>query len=402
MVLLTDGSVVAERQVGRSLPIFRLAFRPLFLLGAMFSIICVSLWSLAWAGFFVFTPYGGGLFWHSHEMLFGFAAAIIAGFLLTAVRNWTGVSSVHGASLALLVAIWLLARLLMLLPDGLSGVTMAVDLLFLPAVAAFFSFPIIKARMWRNLFFVPLLLFMALLNGLMHLSLQGVILISYQVISHSMLLTIVLLMCIMGGRVFPLFTANGTGTARVAPVTWLERLSLLAVAGSIAVVSGLFSPVPEIKAAVLLAAGIANFIRALRWRIWITLKTPLVWSLHLSYWSLCSGLILLGLTELQLFPSASLAYHCMAVGGMGLMILSMITRVSLGHTGRIIAVGKMMTAAFLLILLALFFRVFAPLLLGNDSAFILLAASCWGLAYSAFAYRYGRMLFRPRVDGRPG
>ncbi len=231
---------------------------------------------------------------------------------------------------------------------------------------------------------------------------MGVIQTPYLVISHIMLLSIVLLMCIMAGRVFPMFTANGTGTPRVAPLGWLEKLSLITVICSIVVVSEQISLTPEIKVSVLLIAGVTNFIRAVRWRLWVTFGAPLLWSLHLSYWSVCTGLILLALSELQVLQSASLAYHCMAVGGMGLMILSMISRVSLGHTGRAISVGNTMAAAFLLMLLSLLSRVFAPLLFGDDSTFILMAAGCWILAYSAFIYSYGVMLFRPRVDGRPG
>lgn len=402
-MLLSDGREVRGEKQDDSLPFFRLAFRPLFWLGALFSVVSIALWSLSFTGYLEISPFGGSLFWHQHEMLFGFAAAIIAGFLLTAVQTWTGVPSVKGKPLAVLVSVWLLARVLLLFPPvGQFYLVVAVDLLFLPMAAVFLSFPIVKARLWRNLFFVPILLLMAVLNGLMHLSAMGVIATPYQVIGHTMVLTVTLVMCIMGGRVFPMFTANGTGTARVAPVYWLEKLSIATVIFSVLVVSELLPLAPGVDAAILIIAGLANFLRALRWRIWVTFSTPLVWSLHLSYLALCAGLLMLGMEKLELLQSVSPAYHTITVGGMGLMILSMISRVSLGHTGRLINVGAVMTTAFALLLLSFFFRVFASVLFGQNTLFILMAAAFWVFAYGAFVLAYAPVLFSPRIDGRSG
>lgn len=391
----------------QSLPFFRLAFRPLFWLGALFSVLSIAVWGLAFTGKLPFSPYGGVYFWHSHEMLFGFTAAIIAGFLLTAVQNWTGVPSIKGPQLMVLVLLWLIARVLMAFPFSVSTILITlIDSVFMPIVAVFMAIPVIKAKKWRNLFFVPVLVLMGVLNLLMHLSLKGTLAMSFIGVSHAMILLVALVMCILGGRVFPMFTANGTQTERVPPLMWLEKVSIIAVVVSVLVsvlaVLQWLQISPKIEAAILILAGVANFLRALRWRIWVSFKTPLVWSLHLSYWALCLGLCLLGLAKLQVFSSVSLALHAITVGGMGLMILSMISRVSLGHTGRKIEVGKIMSLAFILMILGFVARVLAPLVLNSYSTLILLASALWCVAYGCFVVMYLPVLFTTRADGREG
>lgn len=381
--------------------IFTLAFRPFFFLGALFSTIIIIVWGLTWSGIISFSPFGGALYWHMHEMLFGFVVIIMSGFLLTAVRNWTGIETVKGMPLAVLALLWLVGRSAMAFPIVPEMLVMLLDLAFLPAVAVCLAIPIVKVKLWRNLFFVPIFLLMATLNGLMHASVQGLINISYIHLSHLMILMVTLVMCIMGGRVFPMFTANGTQTSRVPPIAWLEKLSLGSLIAAIILMTDIL-PFDWLTAIILLVAGIVNFARALRWRIQVTLKTPLLWSLHLSYWSICLGLVLLGLVKLGLFNQASLAWHTLTVGGMGLMILSMISRVSLGHTGRPLAVGKIMMSAYLLMLLALLSRVFAPLIFDAYQSPILLSAIFWASAYGMFVVVYFPVLLRPRIDGCPG
>ncbi|MEJ2445978.1 MAG: NnrS family protein, partial [Exilibacterium sp.] len=350
-----------------------------------------------------FKPYSGHYFWHAHEMLFGFVVAIMAGFLLTAVQTWTKVPSVKGKPLIMLVAVWLLARLSMAFPGWISGTLIVItDLLFLPLAALYLSIPIVKARLWRNLFFVPILLLMAVLNGLMHGTAQGAVQASFFQIAHIMILMVTLVMCIMGGRVFPMFTANGTKTERVEAIAWLERLSIISVGLSVLIASEVVALPDEIAAAIFFTAGAANFLRALRWKIWVTFKTPLVWSLHVSYWAICLGLILLGAAKLQLFESISFAYHTITVGGIGIMILSMISRVSLGHTGRFIQVGPVMTAALIAIVVAFIVRVFAPILFVQYDVVILASAALWIIAYGSFVVVYAPVLFKPRMDGGAG
>jgi len=397
--MLPNGQISSADKNDVVSPFLMLAFRPFFLLGALFSALSIGVWGLTFTGHIEFSPLGGSLFWHTHEMLFGFAVAIISGFLLTAVQTWTGVPSVNGKPLAMLVLIWLTARILFAFPLLISDFgIMLIDLSFLPLVAVFLAIPIIKVRMWRNLFFVPLLLLMAFLNGLLHLSAQGTIAISFLTLSHAMVLMITLIMCIMGGRVFPMFTASGTHTARVASVAWLDNLAVVSVAVCVLVSFEIFARSPVLEASVFITAGILNFVRVLRWRIWVTLKTPLVWSLHLSYWSLCAGLVMLGLEKLGLLTSVSLAFHTITIGGIGLMILSMIARVSLGHTGRTLQISKAMVFAFSFIILALVARVLGPLLFSSHMILILLAAACWVIAYGTFVVVYFPILTTARID----
>ena len=384
-------------------PLFRLAFRPFFWFSAAFGAISIALWAMAYSGHLVFSPYGGSYFWHLHEMLFGFTAGVIVGFLLTAVQNWTGVTSVKGVPLVLLFLLWLCARVMMFFPDAFSVLSIAIiDVMFLPAAALAFARPIIKVRLWRNLFFIPILLTLSVLNGLTHLSLAGVVAISVSSMGYLTVLLISLIMCVMGGRVFPMFTANGTGTERVVPIAILEKLSIGAVLVSV-IATLEFLKVPAVVLGLIYCfTGAINLIRALRWRIWVTGSTPLVWSLHLSYWFVCLGYGLLGLNQFQLLASASTALHAITVGGIGFMILSMISRVSLGHTGRRIAVGYTMTIALVLMLLSVVSRVALPFLLSDYALAIQLSAALWVMAFGLFVVRYAPVVFRARVDGRPG
>ncbi|MDH5434314.1 MAG: NnrS family protein [Gammaproteobacteria bacterium] len=391
-----------KKQLQYILPIFRLGFRPFFLMGALFGFLAIGVWGLSFSAWFEFSPYGGAYFWHSHEMLFGYTVAIIIGFLLTAVQNWTGVQTVKGKALAALVSVWLLGRILFAFPLLPTVYIIIVDVLFLPLAACFFAIPIIKVKLWRNLFFVPILLVMACLNLLMHLSLHGSVQTSFLVFSHVMVMMIALVMCIMGGRVIPMFTANGTQTEKVLPVPLLENLSIALVIASVIVVSDLITLSTLFQAVIFISAGVVNFVRAVRWRIWVTIKTPLVWSLHVSYWMMCLGLVLLALNQLNYLPVGLSAYHAITIGGIGLMTLSMISRVSLGHTGRKIVVGWQMNLAFIFMFIAFVCRVLVPVFWQDYNTILLLASLFWLLAFGIFLVKFFPVLTRARIDGKQG
>lgn len=305
-------------------PLLRQAFRPLFLFGAIFSALAMALWGLALSGKIQLNTYYNVVFWHQHEMLFGFVAAIIVGFLLTAVQNWSGVRATDGYPLFWLTAVWLAGRLLMLFGGDLPHIVVAlVDLAFLPMAAIFFALILLKAGQQRNMFFVPILLLLAVCNLLMHLGvLQG----HFQFIGHgstNAVWLITLVMAVVSGRVLPMFTANGTSTPRVASLLWLDRLAL----GSIWLVFVLhfFVLVKHIPAPAMVAlfslAAIANLVRLIRLRFWITLKVPLVWSLHLAVAFIPAGLALFALRYAGFNISGSTATHALTAGAMGIMIL---------------------------------------------------------------------------------
>lgn len=402
MIILPDGLLRNDRPKQFKWPLFRLAFRPLFLLGALFSIVSLLIWTAWFNGLVSFSLYGSGLWWHTHEMLFGFVTAILTGFLLTAVQNWTQQSTVKGWSLFGLVACWLLARIFLLLPETIPvALTILVDVMYLPIVALLMLKPILKISQWRNLIFVFVLLIMAAVNGGFH----GIMLSEqYQYLaplSYLMVMLVTLVMCVMGGRVIPMFTANGTRTEKVLPLAWLEIAALVSVILCVPAATGVLNLPPQATAWLFFIAALTNAIRVFRWRIWVTFRVPLVWSLHLSYWAIVLGLLLFGISQISSLVSTSQAIHTITVGGMGGMILAMIARVSLGHTGRMIETNWVMAAAFLLINLALLTRVFGSYIF-DDYLHVLVAASLlWGLAYAIFLWRYVPILSQPRADNRP-
>lgn len=377
---------------------FELAFRPFFLFASLFSIAALVGWAAFWNGNTTLNVYGGAMWWHIHEMLFGFAATVVVGFLLTAVQNWTGVRSINGRGLMLLLAIWLCARVAMFLPDVLSPWLVAgIDLLFLPIAMISLAHNIVSVKLWRNLLFIPILLLMTFANAAMHYGVlfQQPVLISQA--STGMVLLVTLVMCIMGGRVFPMFTANGTQTPRTPALPWLEKLSIVSTIFAV-VLSFQILPVAQvIVATVFIISGLANALRAVRWKIWVAFKTPLVWTLHLSYWAISLGLILFGVSIISPLVTQSQAIHALTVGGMGVMILSMISRVSLGHTGRTIAIGKLMTAALIAIVFAFIVRVFGGYFTHNIVYIITLSSALWIAAYSCFAVLYLPILIKPKA-----
>lgn len=392
-----------ETEQSQSMPLFRLAFRPFFLFGSLFSVIAVGLWVMTLAGWINFAPYGGGIWWHSHEMLFGFVVAIVVGFLLTAVQNWSGIPGVNGGALMSLVSIWLIARILLLVDIGLSPWLLAIiDTAFMPIAAIFLALPILKKKLYRNLFFIPLLFLMSATNFLMHWALISG---DYQWInkgSYAMVMLVTFLICVMGGRVIPMFTANGTRTVKVEPIAWLEKLSIVSMAlAALAFMSGLNLP-HWIMGTITFLATTVHLVRCLRWRFWVTFKTPLVWSLHMSYFCIPLGLFLLSLHYWFATISFSLALHMLTVGGMATMILAMISRVSLGHTGRMIVVGHVMGTAFAALIIAAFVRSLLPLVIDDYISVLIVSSAFWVIGFGLFVVKYFSILTQARIDGRPG
>ncbi|MDO6446559.1 NnrS family protein [Colwellia sp. 1_MG-2023] len=401
MMQITD--LQKEQKV---LPLLRLGFRPFFLFGAAFAVIAIFTWLLIIQGKSDLTPLGGGYWWHLHEMIFGFATAIIAGFLLTAVQNWTGIPGIQNKSLLFLVVLWILARLSLIEPSFLGeNVTMLIDIAFLPAVAVFLGMPIVKIKQYRNLFFVPLLILFTLVNIEFYLALMSPEHFSIQLSGYAGVMLITLLMSVMVGRVGPMFTANGTQTKKVANIAWLDK----ATNGSLAIITFylILHPLLPINGQILgslfIIAAIFQAIRIVRWRPWITIKVPLLWSLHLAVIFIVFGLFFVGLSYFLVELSSSHLWHILTIGGMGGLILAMISRVSLGHTGRPLQPPKTMSLAFILIFIAAIIRSFLPLLFPESIMSIYQAsAGLWYLSFGIFIFHYAPMLLKGRLDGRPG
>lgn len=388
------------------LPMLRLAFRPFFLLAALFSVVSLLVWLAFWHGNILLRPYGGLVFWHQHEMLFGFAAAVVGGFLLTAVCNWTGLPSLNGGPLLGLVLLWLLGRVLMAFPMGLPGwLLLAVDLAFLPVVAVVMARLVITAKRWRNLIFIPVLLLFAAANLAMHL---GVMKGNAELIrqaAYLAVLLITLMMTVVGGRVIAMFTANRLGRAKPEPIPLLEGVTLVSTASvvllQLAIMLGVAVPALLLGGVMLLAA-LANSIRMARWGGLHSWREPLLWGLHGSYACIPLGLIMWGLSLMGLMRT-ELAVHALTIGGMGTMMLAMMARVSLGHTGRPIrtlpgigvALGLMLTAAVVRSPVLAFFPQITHWTYTLSIIF-------WCMAYAIFLMHYTWPLMQARVDGQDG
>ena len=387
-------------------PLLRLGFRPFFLSGAIFSIVAIILWLLMYKGTINLSPLGGGYWWHIHEMIFGFGCAIIAGFLLTAIQNWTGVRGAQGTTLLVLFLLWLAGRIVLLVPSVFSDIiTTIIDLSFLPVVAYVLAKPLIATKQYNNLFFVPLLLLFTLANLEMHLAIYFPQTFTITYAGYAGVMLITLLMSVMAGRVAPMFTANGTKTAKATPLPWLDKVTNGSLA--IAMFSLLMEPIigfsQQFFGIILIIAGIFQTMRWLRWRPWITLGVPLLWSFHLAIKFIAYGLIILGASYLIPEIPSSHMWHLLTVGGMGGLILAMISRVSLGHTGRPLSPPKAMTAAYIFITLAAIIRAFGPWALPEKTVlFIDISGTFWLFAFGIFVITYAPMLMSGRKDGRPG
>ncbi|MFN2331513.1 MAG: NnrS family protein [Halomonas sp.] len=387
-------------------PIARLAFRPFFLLASLFSVLAMVVWFAFWHGDILLRPHGGLMWWHQHEMIFGFGAAVVVGFLLTAVQNWTGKRSLHGWPLLGLVGVWLLGRLLIAFPMGLpAGLLLAVDVAFLPLAALAMGRLVVDARQWHNLIFVPILLLLAVANLAMHLGVMRGQLLPIREGAYLGVLLIATLMVLLGGRVIPFFTSLKLG--RPKPVNWpmLERLSLWSIYAvvvlQLAVLLAVELPSGLLGWAMLVAAA-ANAVRLARWGGVRALHEPLLWGLHLSYAFIVVGLVMWALAQTGLFR-VELALHALAIGGIASMMLAMMSRVALGHTGREIrtlpgiGIGLMLMFAGALLrspVLAMF-----PQITHWTYNFSILF---WCIAYSIFLFHYTVPLLTTRADGKDG
>ncbi|GGC98091.1 NnrS family protein [Halopseudomonas salina] len=382
--------------------LFDLGFRPFFLAGSVLAALAIPLWVAAWLGMTGdWQPTGGWFAWHMHEMLFGFIAAITAGFLLTAVQNWTGVPGLSGKPLIVLAAVWLLARLAWLtaLPFWL---VMTLDMLFLPAVTLAMARSIWIARQKRN---YPIVLVLALLALCNLVSLIGIASLDVTVQRQGnlgALWLVAALVGMIGGRVIPFFTQRGLDLDKPMPaLPWLDY-SLLG--GSILIALLMVSGIalrPSVPVGFLFALlGAGHLVRLILWhnpRIW---SVPLLWSLHLAYAWLVIALYAMALWNAGWLVDFSQAVHLLAIGCLSGMILAMIARVSLGHTGRPLETVPAMSMAFALINLAVPARVWiAPTW---PQLGFWLAALSWAAAFALFVWFYAAILYRPRPDGRPG
>lgn len=375
--------------------LWALGFRPLYLCAGIFAALSICAWVAQFAGWHAGWP--SDPLWHAHEMIFGFAFAVIVGFLFTAVQNWTSRPTPKGATLAAIVALWLAARLLLLGPWPLASA--AADAAFAVAAAWGIGLPITQAGNRRNVFFIPVLLAFGAANVAFHLAMSGALDIPPRRIVQLGLDLILFVIAVMGGRVIPMFTANAR-QVRVRRLPWLETVALGSVLALLA--ASLAGLPPLVIAALAALATLAHAARIALWRPWATLGHPMLWILHASYVWIVVHLGLRALAAAGIVPPGA-ETHALTVGAIGGLILGMMTRTSRGHTGRPLQAGAMEVAAFALIQLAALVRVFLPLFapsLMRES--IVASGLLWTLAFGLFAVKFWPILTRARADGRPG
>ncbi|MEQ1528559.1 MAG: NnrS family protein [Methylococcales bacterium] len=382
-------------------PLFALGFRAFFALAGLSALILIVLWNAMFKGTLTMDNYFANNFWHAHEMLLGYSVAVIAGFLLTAVKNWTGRATLTGDQLAGLSLLWLYGRILPfyagLLPDAVIA---AVDFAFLPALAYQISKPIVQTKYYTGLVFVGILGLLMLGNGLIHADILGFSENTAWLGIQLVVATIIILILVIAGRVFPFFTERGlTGTLIIRN----PLLDNLAIASAVLVFALLLAGVSGVVLALAaVAAGAVNTARIAGWYVQKIWYVPLLWVLYVGYAWVILGFFL---SALAAFGSVlpSLALHAFTVGGIGVLTLGMMARVSLGHTGRALKASNAIAIAFILLNAAVFFRVLLPIALPTwYGMLIYISTLAWLAAFALFIFVYTPMLTNARVDGQEG
>lgn len=381
-------------------------FRPFFLAAASYAVLALAGWLgvllLGWPLAGDYAP----MQWHSHEMLFGMVAAAIAGFLLTAMCNWTGATPLYGSGLQMLFGLWLAGRIGMWLSNWLPLELVAViDLSFLAAVAVYAGRVIIGSGNYRNLPLVAVVSVLWLTNLLFHAGVWSGDAGLVRRVELGTLLLIVMLIVIIGGRIIPAFTRNWLMRHQKDPQAvktraWVEVSSVTSVALlALLLLADAPTPVTAIMAAL---AGLANLMRLLAWRGWLARRDPLVWILHVGYAWVPLGLLLMAMSHASLDVTATAWQHALGPGAMAVMIVGVMTRVALGHTGRSLALPRGAVVSYALILIAALVRLATALGWMPWKLGIMTTTLAWTGAFLIFLWFYLPILVRPRVDGRPG
>jgi len=402
-MLKIDGSVVDTTQ-DYGLPIFRLGFRPFFLAAAVFAVFSMAIWmaNYVFAVEFLFSGLPSHV-WHAHEMIFGYAMAVVAGFLLTAIKNWTGIEVLRGKPLAFLLAIWLLARILPFTSVKLSTIAIAaIDCAFLLLLVVVCLRPVLKVKQYKQLGIISKLFLLFLCNTVFYLGVNGDIDNGVQWGMYSALYIIIALILVMLRRVMPMFIKNGIdGEIEIKNHALLDNASLmLLLCLWILDVFTAYTSLMALTAAIL---ALLHTVRLAGWytrRVWLK---PLLWVLVVAYIFIIAGFVFKALSVL-IGVNPFISVHAFTIGGIGLVTIGMMSRVSLGHTGRdVFNPPAVVFWIFLSLLLAAVVRVVFPLIYMELYVYwIGLSQLLWLIAFVIFVIVYAPMLLTARVDGRDG
>ena len=379
---------------------FQKGFRPFFLLGGIAAVALVPWWAFHYDEPMTGEPGLSSISWHSHEMVFGFTVAILAGFLLTAVENWTSRPTARGAFLAALVMLWAVGRLV-----GLGGAAAAIgglaDLSFLPAVTVAIGIPLLLANSRRNFLLLVVLPVLWMCDAYLHLVTSGLLPTTGVRTDLVAVDIVVLVMVIITGRIVPLFTRNALADERIRSIAGLEPAAVVAVI-AVAVVE-VVAPGGYLMVGIAAVAGGLVLARSVRWGSQLTLKRPILWVLHLGHAWIWFGLFLKAAAAAGLGVPPSVATHALTAGAIGTLTLGMMVRVTLGHTGRPLRVSPLMTVAFFAVTASALLRVLGPWLRADVTRTVLVAsAGCWAVAFLLYLLVNTRFLLTPRPDGKPG
>jgi len=378
---------------------FALGFRPFFLCAGLSGVLLLVAWLCFLAGHLPANTYYGPIGWHSHEMLFGFTTAIIAGFLLTAVRNWTGINTVTGKPLAALAGLWLAGRILPFLPVP-AGLIAVVDLAFLPMLALALRYPLMKAESKNNRVFLLALALAAFANLLVHLQALGVTTGSAVAGTGMMRYLILWLLVIVTGRIMPFFTR--TGAPGVMPVSRddIENLAVIFLFGLM--IADVLFPASWLSGLMAAALTVVHIIRVKGWydrRIW---AHPILWVLYTAYFWLIASFALQAMSGAG-WIAPNLATHAFTYGTVGIFTMGMMSRVALGHTGRMLETVKPINIAFIILNVGAFVRVVMPIVApGQYNIWLFISGGLWLVGFLIFCVVYLPILISPRADGQPG
>lgn len=384
-------------------PILSYGFRPFFLGAGAFGLLSMTIWiGAVTLGWDIGGVSYGAVNWHAHELLFGYATAALAGFMLTAIPNWTGRLPVSGSPLLMLVLLWLLGRVVMLNPDRVGLYPAAVvDALFLPALAVIAAREIVAGRNWKNLKILIALALLAGINVAFHvLALTGQ---NPSVVFRMGVAVFVVLIAVVGGRIVPSFTRNWLSKARAVRLPHpIDRLDEIAIAALVvALASWAILPDSALTAALAAAASLLQSWRLLRWRGYATLTEPLLLILHVAYAFIPVGMAAVALAAMGWLSSIS-ALHLLTVGAIGNTTFAVMTRATLGHTGRKLTASIGTSLGYLAIATAAVVRPIAEIMPDQYHLVLAVSAGAWIFAFAVFSIEYGRMLLSPTASLKRG
>lgn len=380
-------------------PLLSVGFRPFFLGAGVFAVVSIGLWSMVYLFQFKMTTAPLSVFqWHAHEMVYGYALAVVAGFLLTAVSNWTGLTTSTGLPLLVMFTCWVAARVLFLFGTQFLLFAGLFDLAFLTLLLVSIARPIIKKRLWVRMAVVSKVFLLLIFNCVFLLGANGGIVNGMDAGVYGGLYLIIGLILTVGKDLLPFFITRGVDyQVTISNFRWLDLTSLGLFLVFFAL--ELTKLYPAISGMLAIGLFLVNILRLSQWHtngIW---ARPLLWGLYLSYCFICFGFLLVGL-HYFIGVSKYLAIHAFAVGGISVITLSMMSRVALGHTGRDIATPpKLVRFSFLLLIFCACVRVIFPLLIPSMTMdWVRLAFGLWIFAYLTFLWVYAPILLSNRID----